>query len=511
MLGSRVLLLNPPVVNGIAYTRQGKCQEREEVLGTTKPPYTLALIAAILRDHGIAIRLVDLTAERKSTEWLIGQLTREGFRPTLVIYASSTPTHDVDAREAAKLKHAFGAPIITFGPQASTAPLPALTRAPDLDGLLVGEPEGGALALTKLESLAQGDTIPSLTFRRNGQIVPHRERGSYEGFLTMPFPAWDLLNLRHYKLPLHGKPYVLVETSRGCPHRCDFCAAHVYNGHEFRERDAKLVVDEIEEARRRFGIECFYMWGDTVTLNVKAFTRFCDELIARDLGVLWLGNGRADNLVKPEFVARLKQSGCWMLALGIESESDETRRDMLKHLEREKIKIAIDNLRAGGVRSFGFFIFGYPGDTRESIDRTAAYAREINPDYLNFYPAVPYPGTSMYDRCVRDGLLPDEDWARMDYSSYLLRGNGLDEAVVMNAIHTATRRFYLRPSWLLGHWRDIVRLIASSGPIVAQSLVRMFQRLDASARGKAAPAVPPVSGAYPGCRLPIAETRPPEP
>ena len=127
----------------------------------------------------------------------------------------------------------------------------------------------------------------------------------------------------------------------------------------------------------------------------------------------WFGNGRADNLTSPEFVAKLRQSGCWMLSLGIESESDDVRRDMMKRLEREKIRLAIRNLRDAGIKSFAFFIFGYPGDTPASIERTARFAREIDPDFANFYPAVPYPGTEMYEKCRRDGTLVTDDWSKL--------------------------------------------------------------------------------------------------
>ena len=95
----------------------------------------------------------------------------------------------------------------------------------------------------------------------------------------MPFPAWDLLPLEKYTLPLEGVPYVLVETSRGCPYTCDFCVAPIHQGHKFRERDAKAIVDEMEQAKRTLGVSHFYLWGDTVTLNQKSFSRFCDELV----------------------------------------------------------------------------------------------------------------------------------------------------------------------------------------------------------------------------------------
>ena len=497
MLGRRVLLLNPPLVNGVAFTRQGRCQERDEVLGTTKPPYSLALIASLLRDRGHEIRLIDQTAERLSTEALIARLQAEGFEPSLVLVCSSTPTLDADAAEAAKLKAAFSAPLVSFGPHASAAPRESMERAPVFDAMIVGEPEDAALALVQLASLDQADGIPSLTIRRNGVVMPHRTLGSYTDFGTMPYPAWDLLPLERYRLPLENTRYLIVETSRGCPYSCDFCVAPVHQGHKFRERSAVSLVDEIEEGKKRFGISHFYLWGDTVTLNAKSFGQFCDELIARNLDIRWFGNGRADNLTNPEFVDRLARSGCWMLSLGIESESDDVRRDMMKKLEREKIKAAIQNLRRARIKSFAFFIFGYPGDTPESIDRTARFACEIDPDFANFYPAVPYPGTEMYTKCKRDGLLVSDDWSKMEYSYYVLRGNGLDEAVVMNAIRVATRRFFLRPSWMASHATDLARLVMSSGPLVFRAAMRTFETRTSADPAAASIPVPPPTAAPP--------------
>src|SRR6476660_6930219 len=97
-LGTRTLLVNPPRIGGIAFTRQGRCQEREEVLGTTKPPFTLALVAALLRARGAGeqIKLVDLTARNASVADLTAELEREGFRPTLIVFPSTTPTLEAD-------------------------------------------------------------------------------------------------------------------------------------------------------------------------------------------------------------------------------------------------------------------------------------------------------------------------------------------------------------------------------------------------------------------------------
>jgi radical SAM superfamily enzyme YgiQ (UPF0313 family) len=349
-----------------------------------------------------------------------------------------------------------------------------MRRAPDVDGMFVGEPEEALVALAGLDSLERLAEVPSLTFRLNGTVTPHRAHGQFTAFQQTPSPAWDLLALEHYALPMVNKPYVLVETSRGCPYTCDFCVAPIHQGHKFRERSAKALVDEIERSHRDLGVDFFYLWGDTVTLNVKSFTAFCDELIARNLPIQWFGNARADNLTDPAFVHRLKKAGCWMLALGIESESEDVRKDMTKRLERQKIQTAFRNMRDAGVKSFAFFIFGYPGETVQTMEATTRYAIELDPDFANFYPAVPYPGTALYEKCVREGWLKadEADWTKMEYSYYMLHGNGLDEPTVMAAINRAKRRFFLRPSYIARHLGDVARLAMTKQAIVWQTLSR---------------------------------------
>lgn len=476
MLGRKTLLINPPLINGVAFTRQGRCQERDDVLGTTKPPYTLALIAALLRRAGMDVRLVDATVEALSIDEVIARLDAGGFVPTLILFPSTTPTLDADVAAVARLKARYGAPMFCFGPHASTAPALSMARAAAVDGMFVGEPEAAALQLASLESAGRLGEVGSLTWREpGGPVVPHRAHGTYDEFLAMPYPAWDLVPLKNYALPLVDKPYVIIETSRGCPYSCDFCVAPIHQGHKFRERGAKVLVDEIERTHREHGIEYFYLWGDTVTLNVKSFSAFCDELIARKLPIQWFGNARADNLTDPAFVHRLKRAGCWMLALGIETESEDVRKDMVKRLERTKIEAAFRNMRDAGIKSFAFFIFGYPGETLGTMDQTVRYAIELDPDFANFYPAVPYPGTAMFDKVVKDGLLPegaDADWSKMEYSYYLLNGNGLNERVVMDAINRAKRRFFLRPGYLARHLGDVARLARSKQSIFMQVISR---------------------------------------
>jgi anaerobic magnesium-protoporphyrin IX monomethyl ester cyclase len=466
----QVLLVNPPLVDGVAFTRQGRCQEREDVLGTTKPPYSLVVMASLLRERKVPFRLVDLTAERRDSAWLGGRLAAERFTPDVVVFPSTTPTLRADVAAMAELKARFGALLVSFGPHASASPLEAMARAPEVDVMIVGEPEDVTLAILDHEPLDDLSGLAAVTWRRpDGTIEPPVGHGVFSGFVTQPFPAWDLLSLSRYRVPLAGEPYVIIETSRGCPYTCDFCVAPLHQGHRFRQRDPESLVAEIERARRELGVRAFYLWADTVTLDRRALETFCDALIARNLGILWFGNARADNLTDLTFVRRLRESGCWMLGMGVESASAEIRDDMVKRLDDRAIRTAFANLRDAGIRSFAFFILGYPGDTPDSMARTADYAIELSPDFANFYPAVPYPGTALYEKVRRERLLPDEDWSRMEYSFYLLEGHGLNDRLVMQAIHRARRRFFLRPSYVARHLADLARL-AWDEPAIALRL-----------------------------------------
>lgn len=452
----------------MSFTRQGRCQERDDVLGTTKPPLTLAWIAGVLRADGHTVRIADMTAEPAARDYT-------EFAPTLIVFASCFPTWDADARAMSVLKRATGAPIVSFGPHASSAPLAAMSRAgaSDVDGVIAGEPEDAVRALANLTAGDDWASIDALCFRRGGTIVANRATGRFEGFTNADGPDWTGTDFANYRLPLVDAPYALVETSRGCPYTCDFCVAPLQQGHQLRERPAGSVVDEIERLQRERGLKYFYLWGDTVTLHQKSIGAIADELVRRKLNIRWIANARADNLGDAAFVEKLRASGCWMLSFGIEASSPDRRNEMQKRLPEPAIATAIGNLRRAGIKSFAFFILGYPGETRASMDATIGYACELGIDFAGFYPAVPYPGTALGDRAKGAGWLVDAaDWSRLEYSFYTMKCGELDEQTVLGAIGRARRRFYLRPAYLASHAWDLARVAATKPVITARVLFK---------------------------------------
>ena len=134
----------------------------------------------------------------------------------------------------------------------------------------------------------------------------------------------------------------------------------------------RTLVDEIERCHRELGVDFFYLWGDTVTLNVKSFTAFCDELIARKLPIQWFGNARADNLTDPAFVHRLKRAGAGCSRSVSSPNPKRSARTWRSGWSARRFRPRSSNMREAGIKSFAFFIFGYPGETVQSARRDDA-------------------------------------------------------------------------------------------------------------------------------------------
>jgi len=455
MTSHAVLLINPPRINGCSWTREGRCQEKEDVLGTAKPPISLALIAALLRDNNIKFKLLDATALDLNSGKICNLLIESGFHPDVIIFCTTTATVFADTKALSMLKKKFNSKLIAFGAHVSGVPKETLERASDIDIGIIGEPEYTILNILNKVDLSNLDEIQGIAWRNGDKITINRNRDWIKDLNRLPYPAWELLPGEKYVLPFIDKRYFMVETSRGCPFACDFCVVSLCHGVEFREKKPKNVVDEIEHLKKTFGVQYFNLFGDTVTLNKKFVDSFCDEVIKRNLDIRWLTNTRADTLCDLDLVRKMKASGCWMLSIGIESCSEEIRRDMHKKLETDKIIQAIELLKKVGILSFGFFIYGYPGETEQGMYDTTRFAMTLPLDYANFYPAVPYPGTDFYNKCKEKGYLNCDSWDKMEYSSYVIKTKDLNEDVVKKAISHAYLRFYLRPGFIIRHVMNV--------------------------------------------------------
>ncbi|MEP9411484.1 MAG: radical SAM protein [Candidatus Brocadia sp.] len=455
MSSHKVLLINPPRIHGFSWTREGRCQEKEDILGTVKPPLSLALIAALLRNNKIQFKLLDATALNLKSEEIWKQFIESKFYPDVIVYCTTTATILADTESLSSLKKKFHAKLIAFGAHISGAPEETLEKVPDIDIGIIGEPEDTILDLLNDNNMENLNKVDGIVWRNGKEIKITKSRQWIKDLDNLPQPAWDLLPIDNYVLPFINEKYLIVETSRGCPFACDFCVTPLNHGVKFREKRPETVVDEIEDLTKKFHVKNFNLFGDTVTLNKKFVEKFCDKLIKRNLNIRWLANTRADTVYDIDLVKKMKESGCWMLSIGIESYNDKTRNNMQKKLETDKIRQAIRLLRETGILSFGFFIYGYPGETEKDMYETTQFALSLPLDYANFYPAVPYPGTAFYTKSMDNGYLHSNSWNKMEYSSYIFKTKDLNETLVKKAISHAYLSFYLRPQFIFRHIRNI--------------------------------------------------------
>lgn len=454
----KVLLLNPPYETGVV--REGRCQHEAAIWDTVYPPLTLATCAAILR-QAHDVRIIDAVAARTDLRQV--EAAAVAFGPDLIVASVSTPTVDSDLTVLKRLKESTGARIGAYGVHA-TYFAKDLVGSGALDLVIHHEPEGAAKELTR-KPLEQ---VGGVSYRVDGRVVTNPSGKEYDPE-DLPFPAWDLLDMRHYRLPVKRTPYVLMTTGQGCPFPCTFCVAPYYSGVKFRPRPVEDVLAEMKYVRN-FVRDVFFH-TDTFTLNKKYVMSLCQRLIEEDLGIGWVSNSRVDT-VDEEMVRAMKRAGCWLLSFGIESGSQKILDTSKKKIQLEQSRRAVKTANDAGLMVAGHFILGLPGETEETVRQTIDFARELDLSFAEFYIATPFPGAELYE-VFRDSTSAfHTDWKRFEYSHNVMAPDLDLERYRRNAYVG----FYLRPAQVLFILRKFgvahLPQLAASGFRFLSSVVR---------------------------------------
>lgn len=388
--------------------------------------------------------------------------------PGLVVFNISTPTCETDQATVKTVADCVDAHRTAIGIHVTALPEETLKRS-KLDSVVRGEPEQTVADLADVLAGGGGtDRVSGLSYTSKDGIHHNPDRPFIDDPDLLPTPARDLLDERDYFLPLPRRPYALIVPSRGCPHQCTFCAAHLYYGRKLRLRKAQRVVDEIQEVIERGTVRDIVMWSDSFTQDRRWVLDICDEITRRGLDVRWMCNSRVDNL-DAEMARAMKRSGCTGISFGIESGDQRILDLMHKGTTTKQGRTAVATARAAGIPILAQFILGIPGETAESIKRTVAYARELDPDYAQFYCAVPQPGTALFEEAERKGYLDTRDWSRFELNQAVLSTDTLGSAELRRARVRAYLNFYLRTTVLRRlATRVELRALADTGVMAAR-------------------------------------------
>jgi len=359
----KVWLLNPPYKEKVI--REGRCEQEIGLFQTTYPPLTLSQLASILKPKYEPV-LIDAVAESITETYLINKINQE--KPRHVFVNTSTPTFDNDLSiTKTLLKNSPETKFYMFGVHAKY--FSGRINLPKHIILLNKEPEKKAFELIGKKKVK---------------------------FKEYPIPSWDLINLNNYKIPLKNKPFLIVQTSRGCPYSCTFCTAPFYYGKKYRMKTVNYTIKEIQNITK-LGINEILFYSETFTLNKEYVKEICNIIIKNKLNINWMCNSRVDT-VDYELLKLMKKSGCWLISYGIESASQDILNKSNKNYKLYQAKNAIKLTNKAGILSLGHFILGLPGETKESLQKTIKLSRKINLDFALYYVATPFPGSQLYEK-----------------------------------------------------------------------------------------------------------------
>ena len=396
-----------------------------------EPPVWSSLIANYLRKKNFTVKILDAEAEFLNHEQTADRIIQED--PMLAIYmvygqqpSASTqcmPGSNKVSKLVNKLSNDEIKSVIV-GTHASALPKETLIQEPYT---YVCQGEGpktieGLLSHIKNSNL-RIDQIEGLWFKNNnGEIVSNKKSTMFQDLDTdLNGQAWDLLDMSKYRahnwhtfndLSSRDK-YASLQTSLGCPFKCTFCCINApFERNTIRFWSPKHIIKEIEYLIENHGIYNIKIPDEMFVLNPKQVVGICDEIIKRGYGekLNFWAYSRIDTLNDDEMLKKMSKSGFKWLALGIESSS--------KHVRDGVIKGRFDNYDIEGivkkVRDMGFYvganyIFGLPDDTLDSMKETLDLSIRINSEWANFYSAMAYPGSKLYQIAKNNSWqLPDD-------------------------------------------------------------------------------------------------------
>ena len=369
-------------------------------------PRALGHIAKILLDSGHTVKVLDIYAHQYKDEEVIRKLKETDY-DVAGISAMSTQ-YNYAKWLAFQLKSLDkNKKIIVGGALATFSPRVVLENT-DIDMCVIGEGENTAVEL--FNNLENPDTVKGVSFKRDGQIITTPPREYIKDLDTIGFPAYDLFPMDIYfknSLLLGFNGVVKLKTAniicgRGCPFNCNFCS-RVFKG--LRLRSVDNIIGEIKYLKEKYQIEGIFFNDDTIIVNKQRMHELCDKILP--LNLKWNCQGRVNN-VDMDLLLHMKTSGCMAVGYGIESGSQKILNNMNKRVTVKRAEEAIRDTVKAGLYPIIQLMFGYPGETKETIQETIDFFKRVDNPGDELTPVTPLPGTQLWDYTLENKLIKDE-------------------------------------------------------------------------------------------------------
>ncbi len=478
MKNMRVLLINPPAKDGRAWVREGRCQQFD-IWGAPFPPLSLAYMKTQIRDIADVL-VIDSEPAGMTLEQVLSRI--KAFAPDIMIMSVATPTFNSDCNWfAPQIKAIFpDLRIGATGIHVTALPIKSLESSRFLDFVIKGEPEC-SLRHILLTYGKEGTYDAKGLCARNGEVIVDNPVPQFvEDLDSYGLPDWDDINFNNYVLPIKNRPFSLVSVARGCPYSCSYCAAHAYYGKRKRYRSVRSILEEIDDNLSR-GVRDFLFWTEMICDDGPFLHQLLEALIRGDYHkrIHWVCNARVDQISR-EMLEKMKRSGCWQIALGLEFGTDKALA-IAKKGGTASVALArkvVEWADQAGLAVDGHFILGFPGETEQDMEQTIRFAVSLPLTFAHFYSAAPFPGSKLYEDTVEKYKL-EQRWDSILQNKYVFTEEGLNDKQVYSLISKAYRKFYLsryrawKISRIAGNWHERYHLIREGTRFTRDLLVGM--------------------------------------
>ncbi len=371
----------------------------------------LAYLASSLETKGFDVQVADANNNFLSGEELLNILT--DYDPTVIGYSINTGTVSSTIKMAKETKELFPHSIhVAGGPHISLFYQEFLTQNREFDYAFLQEAEETfPLFCEKLSSRDSISDVPGIAFINENDELVVNQLEKFPDPNSLSFP--DYGKFYPYQRELLQKRYPLV-TSRGCPYNCIFCTASKICGKKWRGRFAQDVIEELKLARSKYGIQRFDIVDDNFTFNLRRAKRLCKVFIDEKVKLEWgCPNGIRADKIDQELAELMRESGCDMVCIGVESGDKEVFDAIKKGETLQEIEKSIHLLKSVGIKVTGLFIIGLPGDNPKKFNKSLEFVKKTELDDAWFGLLIPFQGTEVYEWVDKNGrFLRDFDEAK---------------------------------------------------------------------------------------------------
>lgn len=448
----KVLFVNPP-----------QTASKYKFMGVIAPPLGIAYMAGVLQENNIDVEILDASAEDMDFKDVEKELLKR--KPDLVALTALTPTIGRALETAQVVKETLPDSIVVMGGYHPTFNFIETLEDENVDIVIRGEGEYIMLNLVQaLENQSSLHDVKGIVFedKNSKEIVVNPEAPLIQDLDELPFPALNLLPMKKYRLLDMDTHMTTMITTRGCPMQCSFCSSAAMHGKKIRERSVENIVDEIEYLKTNYDIDTIAFMDDTFTLKKRKVMAICDEILKRNIEIMWGCTSRVDTLDE-KLLKKMKEAGCITIFIGVESADQQQLDNMCKNTTIAKIENAFKIAHKLKIRTIASVALGMPGDTKEIMNKTVKFVHKLKPNYAIYSLATPYPGTRFYKEAFEKNLIKIKDWSKYTLITLILETIDCSLNDMRKIQAKAFMKFYLRPHY-------IIRQFLQDGPYLLKTI-----------------------------------------